>query len=74
MRYVIKSADGTYLYSGDVFFEYTDGVFKARNFKTEKTARKKVADIEKRYEGSLLIEKKTPLSVVGIEIVETLLG
>ena len=71
MRYIIKAADGTYLYSGDVFFEYTNDVFKARNFKTEITARKKVADIEKSYKDSLLIEKKTPLTVVGIEIVET---
>lgn len=70
MRYIIKdSVNKEFLYSGNVFFEYTKDIFKAKNFQTEKTAQKWVDEINKsrKLHGDCTVRE---LKVVGITINE----
>jgi len=70
MRYIIKDlVNKEFLYSGNVFFEYTKDIFKAKNFQTEKTAQKWVDEINKnrKLHGNSTVRD---LKVVGITINE----
>lgn len=70
MRYIIKDlVNKEFLYSGNVFFEYTKDIFKAKNFQTEKTAQKWVDEINKnrKLHGNYTVRD---LKVVGITINE----
>jgi uncharacterized beta-barrel protein YwiB (DUF1934 family) len=67
MYYVIKTNHGWYLYSGNQYFEYTQDIHKARNFKTLKCAQDLCDKINK---GGVEGNPIYPCKVVGIEIKE----
>ena len=67
MRYAIKGNNGMYLYSGNMFYEYTEDVYKARTFKKLETAKKHCEEINKNAQRTYIY----PAKVVGIELVET---
>ena len=79
MYYIVKitnydklgftNTHGKYLYKGDIYFEYTSDIYKARNFKSISAAQKRADDIHNhdiKYGCFVPREAK----VVGIELKE----
>ena len=70
MRYIVKTNKG-YLYSGTTFFEYTNDIYKAKNWETSTTAEKWVNKIladSKRYGHNIEFAKVYGITIKEVEL------